>query len=139
MRKITTVALDDKSAEIAKSMPNFSHFVRESLYRYSASQLKAEECPNPKWQESQRCNPLAINRGHCFICWPGGRPEKALVKLFLDGKISLEQLDEESTLQNRQFLTFEGRDIQPAKELPELPSTLGFFASIREKYRRKFK
>ena len=47
MRKVTTISLDEKTAQIAKQMPNFSHFVRECLLRHHADSLNRDDAGGP--------------------------------------------------------------------------------------------
>lgn len=87
---IKTISLDEKTATIAKSLPNFSHFVRDALLRHALGNT-AETCARPKggvWGD--RCNPLAPP--HCFACWPCGKPSKGNVKAAYQGAITIDQL-----------------------------------------------
>ena len=115
-RRVTTISLDEKTAAIAKTLPNFSHFVRECLIRYSLGATKDNEC---HWQKPNmfngRCNPLVVNRAHCFVCWPNGRPEKANVKLFLNGGFTLEELDRMTYLENKHLIDLKGPSLQEKK------------------------
>lgn len=107
MRKVTTISLDEKTAAIAKSMPNFSHFVRECLLRHHASLMNVDECPfNRVERFGDRCVPRVLNRPHCFVCWPHGKPSETLVKNFLAHQ-DLERLDEATKIENWQLLNLD--------------------------------
>ena len=107
MRKVTTISLDEKTAAIAKSLPNFSHFVRECLLRHHASLMNVDECPfNRVERFGDRCVPRVHNRPHCFVCWPHGKPSETLVKNYLSHK-DLERLDEATKTENWQLLNID--------------------------------
>jgi hypothetical protein len=105
MRKVTTVSLDEKTAAIAKNMPNFSHFVRECLLRHHASSLNQSECPwKPQERFANRCVPRVKGRPVCFVCWPNGRPSQDLVTSYLREHEDIERLDRETKAENWQLL-----------------------------------
>lgn len=107
MRKVTTISLDEKTAAIAKSLPNFSHFVRECLLRHHASLMNVDECPfNRVERFGDRCVPRVHNRPHCFVCWPHGKPSEELVKNFLSHK-DMNRLDEATKIENWQLLNLD--------------------------------
>ena len=81
--KVSSVSLTQETYEIAKSMPNFSSFVRECLmrWRYEAQADKSRHIhpafigTNPNNTESvfEICYPHSKN-GVCLLCWPHGVP-----------------------------------------------------------------
>ena len=78
MSVIKTVALDEKTAKIAETLPNFSHFVRECLYRHAVNEY-TEECDRIRpWAGLDRCNPYT--KPVCFVCWPYGAPDREDIK-----------------------------------------------------------
>ena len=123
MRKVTTVSLDEKTSVIAKQLPNFSHFVRECLLRHHASLMNVDECPfNRVERFGNRCVPRVLNRPHCFVCWPHGKPSETLVKNFLSHK-DLGRLDSATKAENWQLVNLnQGKSVQ---ESPGSPETLG--------------
>jgi hypothetical protein len=120
MRKVTTVSLDEKTAAIAKNMPNFSHFVRECLLRHHASSLNQDECPHIRQERfGNRCVPRVKGRPVCFVCWPHGRPSQDLVTSFLRNHEDLERLDRETKAENWQLLNLDqGITVQESARLP---------------------
>lgn len=128
MRKVTTISLDEKTAAIAKSLPNFSHFVRECLLRHHASSMNQEDCPfNRVERFGDRCVPRVHNRPHCFVCWPHGKPSEQLVKNYLakfnnEGDLHgahLHQLDEATKIENWQLLNIDQNiTVQETRESP---------------------
>jgi hypothetical protein len=70
-RIIKSIALDEQTAKIADTLPNFSHFVRECLYRHAVSNTL--ECSRDKiWRGTDRCiqatcvlQLLALRRATC--------------------------------------------------------------------------
>jgi len=71
---IKSISLCPKTAGIAKSIPNFSRFVRECLFRYYALEHGAE-CPVEKMEGTLIfgvCVPGASRI--CMKHWPDGRP-----------------------------------------------------------------
>ena len=136
MRIIKTVSLDEKSAQLANQMPNFSHFVRECLFRYS-SNFQAQECTREGLDDfAGKCNPFIAPT--CFVCWPDGQPPKEKVKQYRQDKLSIDWLLEQAKFSNRELPDLTNVN-HKKQELPRSPSTLGFFASIRQKYRQKLK
>ena len=108
MRKVTTVSLDEQTAAIAKSMPNFSHFVRECLLRHHASSVNQDDCNYVKQERfGNRCVPRVRGRPTCFICWPHGRPSQELVTRYLREGQDLEQLDRETKAENWTLLNID--------------------------------
>lgn len=127
MRKITTISLDEKTAHIAKQMPNFSHFVRECLLRHHANSLNRDECGWSKQERfGNRCVPRVKDRPTCFVCWPHGRPSQDLVTRFLREGQSLEQLDRETKAENWQMLNIDQNyTVQEMDKSPFTPPTEG--------------
>ena len=135
MSVIKTVALDEETAKIAKSLPNFSHFVRECLYRY-ASNLSVSDCTRETFDKYQgKCNPFI--QPVCFSCWPYGAPPKEKVKQFLQDNLSMTWLQEQAKFENREMIDL--TNVNTNKKTRKSPSKVGFFASIRQKYRQKVK
>jgi hypothetical protein len=127
MSVIKSVALDEKTAAIAKDMPNFSHFVRECLLRYHVNAETFEGCINPYmeegspgWLDTGRCNP-ASKEYMCFSCWPNGRPPRHVIKEFTSRVISLDQLDTKTMNHNRHLFTMGGKSIQFEDSEPVTP------------------
>jgi len=105
MRKVTTISLDEKTAAIAKQMPNFSHFVRECLLRHHANSINRNECQYQRQERfANRCVPIVKSRPVCFVCWPNGRPSQDLVTSFLREHQDIERLDRETKAENWQLL-----------------------------------
>ena len=121
MRKVTTISLDEKTAAIAKSLPNFSHFVRECLLRHHAASMNQDDCPFNKQERFEgRCVPRVVNRPHCFVCWPHGKPSEELVKSYIAHK-DLKRLDEATKIENWQLLNIDqGISVQETKEEKKL-------------------
>ena len=100
-RIIKSISLDDTSAKIADTMPNFSHFVRECLYRHAVKQ--ASECTQPKPDRfNGRCNPLS--KIPCFVCWPNGKPSVEAVKQWSQDKLSMNWLDMKAKEHNKHLI-----------------------------------
>lgn len=137
---ITTIALDEESRKIAKTLPNLSHFVRECLYRY-ASNIMIEDCEREKpWRGTNRCNPFV--QPVCFSCWPSGSPPRESVVRFFQDSLSLKWLDEQAMTANRGLFDLSGintSSIQDSKEKEKEGSKVGFFANLMAKYRHKVK
>lgn len=133
-RIIKTVALDEQSASIAKGLPNFSHFVRECLYRHAIhTQL---ECSREKtFRGTDRCNPLM--QPVCFSCWPNGNPGSEAVKQFSADGLSINFLDMRAKERNSHLIDLNGINRRVPKESPEKRPSVGFFASIRQKIRNR--
>ena len=132
MRKVTTISLDEKTAVIAKSLPNFSHFVRECLLRHHAASMNQDDCPfNRVDRFENRCVPRVLNRPHCFVCWPHGKPSEQLVKNFLSHK-DMNRLDEATKLENWQLLNInQGISVQETKKAEKLVKM-----SLRKRFKR---
>jgi len=122
MRKVTTISLDEKTASIAKSLPNFSHFVRECLLRHHAASMNNEDCPYNKQERfGNRCVPLSHQRPHCFVCWPHGKPSQDLVTSYFSHR-DLNRLDEATKIQNWQLLNIDQNiTVQESATSPETP------------------
>jgi len=100
-RIIKSVSLDDSSAKIADTLPNFSHFVRECLYRHAIKQ--SSECTQPKPDRFQgRCNPLS--KVPCFVCWPNGKPPVEAVKQWSQDKLAMTWLDMKAREHNQHLI-----------------------------------
>ena len=133
---IKTVSLDENSAKIAKELPNFSHFVRECLYRY-ASNMSVGECTREKLERFKgNCNPFT--QPVCFACWPNGAPPMGSVKQYNQDNLSIEWLQEQAKFANRDMIDLTNVNTTPKKR-EKRPSKVGFFAQIRAKYRDKLK
>ena len=137
-RRITTISLDDESAKIARTLPNFSHFVRECLFRY-ASNKNVYSCTREKWEEMGVCNPFV--QPVCFSCWPNGAPPRSAVRQFRADDLSLAWLQEQAKYHNRGVFDMSGINTSTHidRKQEKSPSKVGFFAQIRRKYRSKFK
>jgi hypothetical protein len=137
MRKVTTVSLDEKTAQIAKQMPNFSHFVRECLLRHHASSLNRDECVYVRQERfANRCVPRVKGRPVCFVCWPHGRPSQDLVTQYLRDHNDITRLDRETKAENWQLLNLD-QNIT-VQELDKLPSKGGVKANLWVKIKRFF-
>jgi hypothetical protein len=103
MSIIKSIALDERTAQIAQDLPNFSHFVRECLYRHA----------NPSTQ------PV------CFVCWPNGNPpveaiSRSVLKKSRHNELDprlLSYLDEEARKKNRYLVDIKGIDKKVRKNL----------------------
>ena len=132
-RIIKSIALDDQTARIAESLPNFSHFVRECLYRHAVTTTL--ECSRDQtWLDTERCNPTV--QPICFSCWPNGRPPNEAIKQFRADGLSINWLDMKARETNSYLIDL-GRINRIVKESPKSPTKVGFFASIREKIRNR--
>lgn len=99
---IKTVSLDENSAKIAKELPNFSHFVRECLYRY-ASNISVGECTREKTEAFDNlCNPFV--QPVCFACWPDGSPPRDKVRQYRQDNLSIDWLQEQAKFANRDMI-----------------------------------
>ena len=143
MRKVTTISLDEKTAVIAKSLPNFSHFVRECLLRHHAASMNQDDCPFNKVERfGERCVPRVQHRPHCFVCWPNGKPSEQLVKNYLakyhkDGDLHgahLLQLDEATKIENWQLLNID-QNIT-VQESGKEPSNGGVKGNLLTRFKR---
>lgn len=83
---ISSVSLDEETKEIAKSMPNFSSFVRECLirWRYEHQADKARHLHPTSVGYNPQTDEVAITicyphskHGLCLLCWPEGAPDVA--------------------------------------------------------------
>ncbi len=127
MRKVTTVSLDEKTAAIAKSMPNFSHFVRECLLRHHANTMNRDECQYSRQERfANRCVPIVKGRPVCFVCWPNGRPSQDLVTSYLRDHNDIRRLDRETKAENWELLDInQNITVQESDELPSTPRPKG--------------
>jgi hypothetical protein len=117
-RIIKSVSLDDTSSKIADTMPNFSHFVRECLYRHAVTQ--ASECTQPKPERFEpRCNPLS--KVPCFVCWPNGKPSKDHVRQWSQDNLTLDWLDMKAREHNKHLI--ELANMNTVKKTPKSPVT----------------
>tara|TARA_R100001163_G_C5019272_1_gene162550 strand:+ start:307 stop:801 length:495 start_codon:yes stop_codon:yes gene_type:complete len=133
MRIIKTVSLDEKSAQLANQMPNFSHFVRECLFRYS-SNFQAQECARDGLEEFDgKCNPFVAPT--CFVCWPDGCPPKKSIRQFRQDNLSVSWLLEQAKFANREMPDLTNVN-HIKQELPKSPSKVGILASIKAKIDR---
>ena len=129
---VKSVALDEKSAEIAKSLPNFSHFVRECLFRHAARYY--DQCDREKnWEGIDRCNPLM--QPSCWSCWPNGSPAPEDVRQFRQDMLSINFLDERARERNSRLIDLVAMERKAAKTRSEPPLK----ASLWQKLRQKFK
>ena len=136
MRIIKTVSLDENSAKIAGQLPNFSHFVRECLYRY-ASNFGVGECTRESLDDFQGlCNPFV--QPVCFACWPFGAPPRSSVRQYRQDNLSLTWLQEQAKFANRDMIDLTNVNTVAPKP-KKTRSKVGFFAQIRQKYRDKLK
>jgi len=72
---IRSISLDEQTAVIAKSVPNFSRFVRECLLRYHAVE-HAAGCPVELVGGKLRHGLCTPSRGRfCLKHWPKGLPD----------------------------------------------------------------
>lgn len=116
MRIIKSISLDHDSAQIADTLPNFSHFVRECLYRHAVQ--GATECTEPKPDRfNGRCNPL--NGKQCFVCWPHGNPPIEAVKQWTQDNLAMSFLDQRAKEHNKHLISMHGIN----RKAPKLPST----------------
>jgi hypothetical protein len=104
-RIVKSVSLDTETEAIADSLPNFSHFVRECLYRHMVTSVT--ECVEPKPERFRgRCNPLT--QKNCFVCWPNGKPRKEDVKQWSADQLSMNWLDMRAKQANADLFTLQG-------------------------------
>jgi len=100
-RIVKSVSLDAETSAIAESLPNFSHFVRECLYRQAVTD--ATECTQPKTDRFRgRCNGLTST--NCFVCWPHGKPPKEAVKQWSQDHLSMSWLDQKARQHNQHLI-----------------------------------
>ena len=129
-RIIKSVSLDQESSAIADSLPNFSHFVRECLYRHAVQSVT--ECVEPKPERFQgRCNPLTPK--NCFVCWPEGKPSKEAVKQWSADRLSMTWLDMKAKEANSHLISLQGASTR--KRVAEIPLQVGVKRSFRKKLR----
>jgi|TARA_B100001059_G_C17715793_1_gene517905 hypothetical protein len=88
-RIIRTVSLDPKSDELASKKSNFSAWVRKSLQE-EASKVQYYHINETLFLERGICNPTASPR--CGLCFPYGKPKLEDSKLFNQGIISKDEL-----------------------------------------------
>jgi hypothetical protein len=81
--RVSSVSLTDETWEIAKSMPNFSSFVRECLirWRYEHQADKSRHLHPMQIGRNPRTNHIEYTicyphskLGLCLLCWPEGAP-----------------------------------------------------------------
>ena len=102
---ITTISLDERTHEIAKSVPNLSEFVRTMLYmhadisslthivqpfseaKYSVREVDRNNRQTGKTKTYNLCNPFH-SKGRCHICWPLGvtLADQIMALKFADGE-----------------------------------------------------
>lgn len=127
-RIIKSVSLDAESSAIADSLPNFSHFVRECLYRHAVQSVT--ECVDPKPDRFQgRCNPLTPK--NCFVCWPEGKPTKEAVKQWSADRLSMSWLDMKAKEANAHLISLQGASTR--KRTTEMPLQVGGKRSFSQK------
>ena len=137
MRKVTTISLDEKTAAIAKSMPNFSHFVRECLLRHHANTINRDECQYQRQSRfANRCVPIVKGRPVCFVCWPKGRPSQDLVTSYLRDHKDIKRLDRETEAENWQLLQIDQNF--SVQESDKSPSQGGVKANLLSRILAKF-
>ena len=131
MSIIKSIALDERTAQIAQDLPNFSHFVRECLYRHAIN-MNLEECTREKpWRGLPRCNPST--QPVCFVCWPNGNPpveaiSRSVLKKSRHNELDprlLSYLDEEARKKNRYLVDIKGIDKKVRKNLIDKPGVKG--------------
>ena len=129
-RIIKSVSLDENTSKIADSLPNFSHFVRECLYRHAVQSVT--ECVEPKPDRFQgRCNPLTPK--NCFVCWPEGKPSKEAVKQWSADKLSMSWLDMKAKEANAHLISLQGANTR--KRVEQMPVKAGGKRSFMQKFR----
>jgi len=115
---IKSVSLDERTAQIAKELPNFSHFVRECLYRHAIT-VNSEVCDRDSmgFRGIDRCNPMV--QPVCFVCWPQGAPPlEAIKKATEKGQIlpaAIPDLDEAARKNNQYLVDLRGFPVQTLK------------------------
>jgi hypothetical protein len=132
-RIIKSVSLDQESSAIADSLPNFSHFVRECLYRHAVQSVT--ECVEPKPERFQgRCNPLTPK--NCFVCWPEGKPSKEAVKQWSADRLSMTWLDMKAKEANAHLISLQGANTR--KRITSMPKNRGGKRTLLEKLLPKY-
>jgi hypothetical protein len=129
---VKSVALDEKSAAIAQSLPNFSHFVRECLFRHAAS-LHAECNREKEWAGTKRCNPST--QPTCWSCWPNGSPPLKAIKQFRQDGLSVNFLDQKAREHNSRLIDL----VAMEKKVPKVRSDPPQKPSLWQKLRQKLK
>ena len=121
---IKSVSLDERTAKIASELPNFSHFVRECLYRHAIT-VHSDICDRESmgFRGLDRCNPMI--QPVCFVCWPQGAPDiKAIKNATEDSQIhpsKLSELDESARKKNQYLVDLRGFPVHLKRELKEKP------------------
>jgi len=119
-RIIKSISLDDSSAKIAETLPNFSHFVRECLYRHAIKQ--STQCTQPKPERFQgRCNPLS--KIPCFVCWPNGKPSRDAVKQWSQDKLAMSWLDMKAREHNQHLIDLRSINTTPNSGMSAVMNT----------------
>ena len=133
-RIIKSISLDETSSKIADTMPNFSHFVRECLYRHAVKQ--ASECTQPKPERfNGRCNPLS--KIPCFVCWPNGKPSKEAVKQWSQDKLAMSWLDMKAREHNNHLIELANMNtVKKTRESPSPPRGEGVITRLVRALRR---
>ena len=133
-RIIKSVSLDESSAKISDILPNFSHFVRECLYRHAVKQ--ASECTQPKPDRFQgRCNPLS--KVPCFVCWPNGKPPVEAVKQWSQDKLAMSFLDLKAKEHNQHLIDLANMNtVQKSAKLPSEGGVKGHKSWLKRLLRR---
>jgi hypothetical protein len=149
--KRTSINLDDETAEIAKRLGNRSEFVRECLRRWNAWDTGTHVHPTT----SDKCFPNS-RKGCCIICWPDGPPPLDDWKYYLEsgGRVVTGKTNsgnpifahdvsynnkwiEEKARENNKVSIFPIPEAEKFEKQRKSPSSLGFFASIRQKIRNR--
>ncbi len=124
---IKSIALDEKSAAIAKSLPNFSHFVRECLYRHAVRTNL--ECNREKsFRGTDRCNPF--HQPVCWVCWPNGSPGSEAIKQFTQDKLNVAFLDHRAKIVNSELIELSGINRKVAKTHETPPPKASFWSKL---------
>jgi len=71
---ITTVSLDEETAELVEHIPNFSEWVRNQLRQEAGKAGVGRHTHEPKHRIRGKCVPMRKNI--CRVCWPEGAPSK---------------------------------------------------------------
>lgn len=90
-RIIRTVSLDTKSDELAAKKSNFSAWVRNTL-KEEASKVQYYHVDKTLFLDRGICNPGSTPR--CGLCFPYGKPKPQDSKLYNQGFISAEELQQ---------------------------------------------
>lgn len=106
--KITSISLDEESAEIAEHIPNLSAFVRSCLLRWANQNRVMAENQHLHWRENyQVCWPFS-SRGLCHTCWPDGPPPHEVWIKFCDN--SRDHLDPNPRFKDLDWLKKKARE-----------------------------